>query len=592
MIRELDSSSSRADQPAGTRVPLKSHQLTLLRACLEFESPASADANGEYIRSRLGIIGDKVGSGKSYVILSLMLSDLPSSHGSDYDELGFAENTVRIRRRHNQHMVRTSLLVIPHTLVRQWQDYLDAFLPQETKTLIISRSQILDTLDDIGSYDIIVVTNTFYPSLVRMSEGIRWKRVFFDEVDSIKIINCVFIDAWTYWFVTASYNNLLHPHGRTVLDRRTSELVQMSTGIRMSGFVRAFFQELTKSLSPPFTVDDMVLKNADAYVDVSANLPAVIESTLRCLQPRDISILHGLVDHTIMQHLNANDVRGAMTFISPTRRQTEQGIVHELIESYDRKVRNIMTKIEYHRTLLYDDEAHRSADIGRLETQKVEIEGKIGAIQERVKQSTQCPICYEELGEGKCVLPCCQNVFCMRCIGKWFELDNDTCPLCKSHADMSTMFVVDMPEGAEASSRRLMPKTETLIDLFKKIDESGQARRVIVFSQFDNTFEQVGSIMKENAISYEYLHGPCSHISLLTKRYKDTRDDGIRVLLANASNFGSGLNLENTTDIIMFHRFDSEVERQVIGRAQRPGRTTALNVWYLLHDNEMQSTVK
>jgi SNF2 family DNA or RNA helicase len=613
MLLELDRNSPKCEQPKDARIVLKPHQLTLLHACRNFEqgivhtTPPSSSASshlgggegggGEYMRSRLGIMGDKVGSGKSFVILSLMMSDIPARLVDEYDHLAFAENTVRIRRRHHMRLLETSLLVIPHNLVRQWQDYIDVFLPSRLRTIVVARSRTLDLIADIGNYDLIVVTSTFYPMITRMSEGLRFKRVFFDEVDSIKIINCMFIDACTYWFVTASYNNILYPLGRTVLDRHTNRYVQMSTGIRMSGFVRTLFHELSKSLMPPFTVDAMIVKNTDAFVDASANLPELVEHTIHCLQPREISILTGLVDHQIMQHLNANDIRGAISFIAPSRRQTESNIVDALIESYDRKVRNILAKIEYHRTLEYDDEAVRSAEIARLNVKKNDMELKIKAIQERVRTSTLCPVCYEEIVVGKCILPCCQNVFCIRCITRWFE-QNDSCPLCKAHSNVSAMFVVTPPpeqqqptqqpsSSSSSSPEPPLPKIQTLVRIIKSINESAPGRRIIIFSAFDSTFDEVGAVLTEHAIPFDYLHGTCTHIALMTKRYKDPKDAGARVLLANATNFGSGLNLENTTDVVMFHKFDSEIERQVIGRAQRPGRTAALNVWYLLHDNEI-----
>jgi len=40
------------------------------------------------------------------------------------------------------------------------------------------------------------------------------------------------------------------------------------------------------------------------------------------------------------------------------------------------------------------------------------------------------------------------------------------------------------------------------------------------------------------------------------------------------------------THIIIYHELDKELETQVIGRAQRLGRTNSLNVYYLLNDGE------
>ena len=45
-------------------------------------------------------------------------------------------------------------------------------------------------------------------------------------------------------------------------------------------------------------------------------------------------------------------------------------------------------------------------------------------------------------------------------------------------------------------------------------------------------------------------------------------------------------NLQITTDIIIYHRFDKKTEEQIKGRGQRIGRYTPLNIYYLLHDNE------
>ena len=54
----------------------------------------------------------------------------------------------------------------------------------------------------------------------------------------------------------------------------------------------------------------------------------------------------------------------------------------------------------------------------------------------------------------------------------------------------------------------------------------------------------------------------------------------------NSNLFGCGLNLENSTDILFLHKTGHELQTQIIGRAQRPGRKNKLNVWFLMHENE------
>jgi SNF2 family DNA or RNA helicase len=52
----------------------------------------------------------------------------------------------------------------------------------------------------------------------------------------------------------------------------------------------------------------------------------------------------------------------------------------------------------------------------------------------------------------------------------------------------------------------------------------------------------------------------------------------INVLLLNSNLFGCGLNLQCTNDIVFLHKTDENLEKQIIGRAQRYGRKNRLNI--------------
>ena len=58
------------------------------------------------------------------------------------------------------------------------------------------------------------------------------------------------------------------------------------------------------------------------------------------------------------------------------------------------------------------------------------------------------------------------------------------------------------------------------------------------------------------------------------------------VLLLNASHYGAGLNLEAASHVVLMHRMDADLETQVVGRAQRLGRTAPLRVVRLVHPGE------
>jgi hypothetical protein len=46
------------------------------------------------------------------------------------------------------------------------------------------------------------------------------------------------------------------------------------------------------------------------------------------------------------------------------------------------------------------------------------------------------------------------------------------------------------------------------------------------------------------------------------------------------------MNLQVTTDLVLLHRMPPDVEKQVVGRCQRPVRVEALRIWELRHHSE------
>ena len=124
-------------------------------------------------------------------------------------------------------------------------------------------------------------------------------------------------------------------------------------------------------------------------------------------------------------------------------------------------------------------------------------------------------------------------------------------------------------------------KLKNLEILLKNIDKNS---KILIFTEYDISFESIVNILDTNNIKYSFLKGNKYSIENKLNNYKN---NDLNVLLININFYGCGLNLENTTDIIMFHKFDAEIEKQVIGRAQRCGRTSALNIHYLLNENEI-----
>ena len=60
------------------------------------------------------------------------------------------------------------------------------------------------------------------------------------------------------------------------------------------------------------------------------------------------------------------------------------------------------------------------------------------------------------------------------------------------------------------------------------------------------------------------------------------KNGNINVIFLTSTQDSAGINLQETTDIILYHQMSSSTKNQIIARAERIGRTKELNVHQLL----------
>jgi len=609
-IIELTQDSPTAEQPPNTNVNLRPHQLTLLYQCQKLETGEfDVDVKKTHgsmkniacrIRTRVGIMADKVGAGKSNVILSLIATDkdaLETARFTSTFTCGLDNIVVTIDQ--EKQACDVNILVIPHNLVTQWDMYIKHFFKTPIKYLMISKTKVLNNLtqDNIQDYKLIVVTSTFYPKLVNMfsSTPLRVKRTIFDEVDCVNITTCATIDSTFFWFVTASYQNLIHPRGHGRYDHNENRYVVVAEGLRSGGFLRNMFMSLNgpqaSTLSRQIT-NLVIAKNKDSFVDFSISLPEIHYQYIKCKTPRTIQILNGIVDRQVIRYLNSGDIESAIHCINPSHRSSEDNIIAILLDKYKKSLHNLDNIINYVTNhLQYDNESQRESELQRLQLKKDDYTKKIESITTRIKESDSCCICYENMDDrNKTIVNCCMNAFCFKCISTWVYGQRHVCPLCKGQLDVEKMYVVsalptDVIQREDDTSKEIHEsndKMQNLANLLRLLDTQYVNNKVLIFSM--NGVSTIHDILTDIGRDYKMLKGTSAAVSNIIERYKN---GDLNTLYINPEAYGSGLNLENTTDLIMLHKFDTGIEHQVIGRAQRYGRKTPLRVWYLLYENEM-----
>jgi len=634
-VQELNEDHPRQPTPPSASIVLKPHQQTLLARCIEYETMnvklshfndlAPYVDSEDYFKTNMAILGDRVGSGKSYVILSLIVSnDITVRNNTIVHSHGF--NKVVYYLHDNTKSIPLNMLVVPHNLVNQWDYYVRTF-GGDLKVKILKNQKAMDALEEdcrqaargtgdsdreasssrtstnnakvaytLAQYNLVIVTSTIYNRFAQFltQHKVKLQRAIYDEVDNLNVPGCRHVDANFFWFITASYGNILYPKGFNKYEGAIGRYVWYSNGIKHSGFLKNILVDLHYNVSRNM-MKVLIVKNTEGYVEASLSLPEINTAYILCRTPHEINVLNGVVDRNIMNHLNADDIQGALSYLSSSQKSTELNIISRVIEKYTRQITNLKLQVNMTQELHFESENERRNELQRLEKQIEVISKKIDLITERIKENDLCTICYDT-AMNKTLTSCCQNTFCFKCINMWLA-QRHVCPLCKIKMNVGDLFVIDEnaidQPATECDTMTFDPskpnpkndKYQNLELIMTSLKDKADAK-ILIFAAYDNTFNNVVPILQRLATTYEYVKGNSNHIKCIIDRYKE---GNTKVLLMNTQHFGSGLNLENTTDMVLFHKFDTENEKQVIGRAQRYGRKEPLNVHYLLYENEMPS---
>ena len=157
------------------------------------------------------------------------------------------------------------------------------------------------------------------------------------------------------------------------------------------------------------------------------------------------------------------------------------------------------------------------------------------------------------------------------------------CPLCRGKdLDIKKLNLIVAPTTNIVSGQTtgvLPSKVETIIKLLNDRPDY----RVMIFSEYTESFTTIATKLKELDIKYGIMSGSSNRITNIVNKFKNKE---YRVMLLNANCFGAGMNLQFTDEVYIYHRMSADLETQVIGRAQRLGRSTPLNIHYMCYENE------
>ena len=577
----INEDSTREPQPADIPTSLYPHQLTALNRLKKAEQQGGIYGEDDALYfTRLGIYGDLVGSGKSLTILALAASGsvVPSiTHekracGSDY----YVETPVSPRPKE----LKASVIVVPHHLVSQWTFYAGKDLPSSLTCKVISRVQdIGQVLDDIDNIDVIICDCTYFNVLAKRLHDVASvvNRVCFDEADTLRIPACENMDSKFTWFITASVKHLVLPplYKTTAWDGsiEVNSLDYYNRGLKHRGYITNKAKNLfscTQDISPFLVIND------PAFIESSLRLPKPVRISHRCEESQMMSLLRGIISDGNMHDLYANNTRSALG-VSRDSIVAKENMFDALQDSIRQELSNERAWLAYNQNYRGRPAPVQEGILNDINAKIQALEKKLTTLEERLNSTNLqcCPICFDDLHTPMCVLKCCNTMFCLPCWSKLQGADFTgyyKCPMCRAL----------MPENMIISDRveKVKSKNDIVVDIINdKRDGS-----FIIFNEHDPSLQKLSSVLRLERISHSTLDQNSKRAARVCEDFQNGK---VKVLLLNAQQMATGLNLTEASDVILTHRMNKDMEMQAIGRCMRVGRRIPLSVHQIAYDSEI-----
>lgn len=591
----LDEESPIIEQNEKIRLPLKKHQLAGICKAYKMEQEEKIYHNDEInensyyeITTNIGIIGEKVGYGKTITALAIIAHSPINSLKINNSSLKSYNTQVKIKQtdviknaaiisniqKYDTELIRskyinTTLVIVPRGPVyTQWV----RSIQNDTKlsVLLLDDIRIIkkiekpndNNIERIKKYferfDLVLIKNTTFRKFMNYMEHDSffikyWSRVIVDEAHDI-LMSIGNISFLYKWLISATYTNLLN--------------------IRYCVNANVYLiRELIKN-----ELNHILIKSKDSFIKKSFDLPPIIEKTYKCKMLNRLSAIRPYLSRSQIERLNASDLLGIMREIGGNV-ATENGIIECFTNKLNKDLHNKKCEknmIEY-MALSDEEKEQRYESINRIISS---LESKIEDLTVRISNISDknCAICLDNLTNP--LILNCTHSYCASCIMMWIRT-NKKCPECRKEIDISdTTFITNTTITSPIDRSKIKSKENTLIDIINNKHDG----KFLIFSKIENGFSNIINNLNNHDISYTEIKGTTGCMNNILERF---RKGEIKVILLNTNYAGSGIDISFATDVIIYHSMNNE-RTQAIGRAHRVGRTNPLYVHTLLYEEETQ----
>jgi hypothetical protein len=517
-------------QPENIDVTLFPHQRANIFQMERLEREKSTILpDGNCLEGNIGILGDPPGTGKTYTVLGLICRDKMKWEGPAVDltlqACSNIDGSLRITRKETLMRIDTTLIVTPLSIFHQWESEI-----KHTKLsykMIKNRAEITD----VEQYDVVVCTVNMYNDLVVKYRDFCFKRFIYDEMDSAYIANMETVRAGFLWFVSATFSEVLR---------------EINRSRKMHYMKRLFMNILSDFYSQEMLLNSITVRSTQKLRDLR---PAPVEYR---------SVYYDIDHAPVVRHLGDqmdHELTEAIRHLGGT--EEDSNVADVMRRRAHNKVREAEMKVGEYVGRQQEEWRGRLDDARRA----------LSRIEERIEaiQLDDCPLCSVTM-RSPTLMGCCQNVACGHCVATWIRM-NHSCPFCRNTSPaLVHLNHHDQPSPSE-EKKEIQPPARG--DKFSHLVHiATTSRKVLVFAAHSTQFGEISATLRARNITYSLVSGSVSQRQAALDAYIR---GPTKVLILNSRMNGAGLNLQATTDIVLWHSMPTPLTRQIIGRALRYG---------------------
>jgi hypothetical protein len=533
-------------QPKDLKVNLFPHQLaSIYRMELMERTKVLYPVPGQVINTSIGVNCDMVGYGKTLSMVALVLRDKmewEDSYKVQYTT-SFGKGELSTISTKTYKTFNTTIVLASTSVIPQWiQEFKKA---PSLQLGIFTGKQYLTKKPEY--YDVIIISPKKYNEFIEKFPNYAWKRFIYDEPTTVKIPLMKTITAGFTWLVTASPEHIYKAYSKV----RPSYMKDIST------FLNSF-------------LDAIKIQNEPEFVKASFSMPATTHLYYQC-HSGIYKHVKGIVNNKIQHMIESGNIEGAISALGGTKTDN----IMELVK----KNKNIEIDEIKSRIKIWETKAD-TPKITEWTTRLRVAQKQLEEIEQRFKSflDSNCPICVDKVNKPV-MEPKCQNIFCGSCLMTWLSKKH-TCPMCRGDTKESDLIYIrskskeEKEEEEEEKEEKLLKKEDVILNLIKKKKDG----KFIVFSDFSGSFTTITKFFDTHDISFVELKGS---VETRAKKLDNFKFGDVKVIFLNSSIDSTGINIQQATDIILYHSMNDDTSKQIIGRANRVGRKIPLTVHHL-----------